>query len=114
MKQRVVVMNGQRLVQSEYDNEWVTTKVGKAGQIQPGIYNISAAAVANKGKTYDGVILHTDQQHVYQQVGKTCVRHATPDFSTAPTIGVHAAIRYDADQAQTSLAPAAHHRGIKR
>jgi hypothetical protein len=114
MKQRIVVMNGQRLVQSQYDNEWVTTKVGKAGQIQPGIYNISAAAVARKDRTYDGVVLHTDQQHVYQQVGKTCVRHAAQDFSSAPNIGVHAAICYDADQAQASLAPAAHHRGMKR
>lgn len=99
MKQRILVMNGQRLVQSEYDNQWVTTKVGKAGQIPPGIYNISTAVVPNKEKSYDGVVLHTDQENVYQQVGKTCVRHSSHDFPKSPAIGVNTQIRYDADHA---------------
>jgi hypothetical protein len=114
MKQRVLVMNGQRIVQSESGSAWVTTKVGKAGQIQPGIYNISAATAASKDRTYDGVVLHTDQQNVYQQVGKTCVRHSAHDFPKVPGIGVHAAIRYDAERALASEPPVVQRRGVKR
>lgn len=114
MKQRILVMNGQRLVQSEYDKEWVTTKVGKAGQIQPGIYNISSAAVASKDKTYEGVILHADRDHVYQQVGKACVRHSAHDFPKVPAIGANAAIRYDADQASALPSNIKQTRGVRR
>jgi cell filamentation protein len=114
MKQRVLVMNGQRLVQSEIDNEWVVTKVGKAGSIKPGIYNISTAITASKDQTYDGVVLHADQEHVYQQVGKTCVRHSAHDFPKVPDIGTNTAIRYDADQASASQTPTHQGRGLRR
>ena len=114
MKERIVVMNGQRVVQSEYDNKWVTTKVGKAGQIQPGIYNISAAVPASKDKIHDGVVLHADQAHLYQQVGKTCVRHSVSDFAKVPGIGAHVAIRYDTEQAIAGPEGMRTGRGVKR
>jgi cell filamentation protein len=114
MKQRILVMNGQRLVQSEYDHQWVTTKVGKAGQIPPGIYNISSATVASKDKAYQGVVLHADQEHLYQQVGKTCVRHSAHDFSKLPGIGTQAAIHYDAGRVATQEAQPALNKGMKR
>jgi cell filamentation protein len=114
MKQRILVMNGQRLVQSEIDNEWVVTKVGKAGLIKPGIYNINTAISASKDQTYDGVVLHWDQEHIYQQVGTTCVRHSVHDFSKVPDIGTNAAIRYDADQATSSQIPTQQGRGLRR
>ncbi len=114
MKQRILVMNGQRIVQSEFDSQWTTTKVGKAGQLQPGIYNLSAAIPASKDKTYDGVVVHSDQEHVYQQVGKTCIRHSAHDFSKLPSIGTHAAIRYDANQATAGQETVNRGRGVKR
>lgn len=101
MKQRILVMNGQRIVQSECDKQWVTTKVGKAGQIPPGIYDISTATPAFKDKGYDGVVVHADQENIYQLVGKNCIRHSAHDFQKAPPIGSVAAIRYDADQASS-------------
>ena len=114
MKQRIIVMNGQRLVQSEYDKQWVTTKVGKAGQIPPGIYNISGATSAIKDRTYQGVILHADQEHVYQQVGKACIRHSTEDFSRQPEIGSHTAIQYDAGRAAPHELQQISKKGLKR
>lgn len=36
MKQRLLVMNGQRLVQNEQEGQWVTNKVDKAGGDQAG------------------------------------------------------------------------------
>lgn len=57
MKQRIVVMNGQRIVQSEQGKDWIITKVRKAGHTQPGVYNISTAVQASRDKTYEGVVL---------------------------------------------------------
>ena len=113
MKQRILVMNGQRIVQSEFDSQWTTTKVGKAGQLQPGIYNLSTAIPASKDKAYDGVVLHSDQEHLYQQVGKTCIRHSAHDFSKLPAIGTHASIRYGASQAASTQEGVNRRRGIK-
>ena len=73
MKQRLLVMNGQRLVQSEQGGQWNTDKVEKAGTIKPGIYNIHLSAQADKAKTQDGVIVYADQDHIYQQVGKSLI-----------------------------------------
>ena len=49
--QRLLVMNGQRLLQSEQGGQWNTDKVEKAGTIKPGIYNIHLSAQADKAKT---------------------------------------------------------------
>ena len=96
MKQRLLVMNGQRLVQSEQGGQWNTDKVEKAGLIKPGIYNIHLSAQADKAKTEDGVILHTDRDHVYQQVGKNFVKHDRSDFDKVPEIGSAKSISYNA------------------
>lgn len=114
MKQRILVMNGHRLVQSEQGKDWITTKVGKAGHIQPGIYHISGAVQASRDKAYAGVVLHTDPEHVYQLVGKLCVRHSAADFPKIPAVGTSATIRYDADQAMADQVGIKQGRGVKR
>lgn len=99
MKQRLLVMNGQRLVQSEQEGQWNTDKVEKAGLIKPGIYNIHLSAQADKTKTEEGVILYVDQANVYQQVGKYFVKHDKEDFDKVPEIGSISSIKYDGDKA---------------
>jgi hypothetical protein len=47
MKQRLLVMNGQKLLQSEHAGQWQVDKVEKAGVIRPGIYNIYLATPAD-------------------------------------------------------------------
>lgn len=71
MKQRLLVMNGQRIVQTEQEGAWANQKVDKAGALKPGIYNLYMAQQADKKQTHDGVIVHADNNQVYQQVGKT-------------------------------------------
>jgi hypothetical protein len=95
MKQRLLVMNGQRLVQSEQGGQWNTDKVEKAGTIKPGIYNIHLSAQADKAKTQDGVIVYADQNHVYQQVGKSFVKHDRLSFDKVPEIGGNLSVKYD-------------------
>jgi cell filamentation protein len=99
MKQRVLVMNGQRLVQNEKDGQWETDKVDKAGAIKPGIYNIHLATDADQAKAYEGVIIHADKTAVYQQVGKAFIRHDRTLFDKVPVIGSLSRLEYEGNKA---------------
>jgi len=95
MKQRLLVMNGQRIVQTEQGGAWINQKVDKAGAMKPGIYNLYMAQQANKSQRYDGVIVHADDRNVYQQIGKNFIMHARSDFDIVD-IGRAKSISYDA------------------
>lgn len=112
MKQRLLVMNGQRLVQSEQGGQWKTDKVEKAGTLKPGIYNIHLSSQADKAKTQDGVIVYVDREHVYQQVGKSFLKHDRVDFDHAPDIGSHLNIKYDGGKAVVASSAIKLGRGI--
>jgi hypothetical protein len=114
IKQRLLVMNGQRLLQSEQGGQWNTDKVEKAGTIKPGIYNIHLSAQADKAQTYDGVILYADKNNVYQQVGKNFVKHDLSAFDKAPEIGSNSSIKYDNNKAVVSSSTIKLSRGISR
>ena len=96
MKQRLLVMNGRRIVQAEQEGAWANQKVDKAGALKPGIYNLYMAQSADKSKQHDGMIVHADKSLVYQQVGKNFVTHARSDFNRAPEIGSTISISYNA------------------
>ncbi|EOV4287858.1 IncP plasmid survival protein KfrB [Escherichia coli] len=103
MKERLLVMNGQRIVQAEKDGAWTNQKVDKAGALKPGIYNLYMAQAADKKQTHDGVIVHADSNSVYQQKGKNFVVHARSDFDKVPEIGSAKSVTYDANgKAQVS------------
>ena len=95
MKQRVLVMNGQRIVQSEHEGMWTNRKVDKAGAMKPGIYNIYMAKEADKTRRYDGMIVHAEENRIVQQVGKNFVVHDKLDFDIIPDIGSAKSITYD-------------------
>ncbi|EMJ7039721.1 MULTISPECIES: IncP plasmid survival protein KfrB [Pseudomonadota] len=103
MKHRLLVMNGQRIVQTENQGAWTNQKVDKAGALKPGIYNIYMAQKAEKSQRHDGTIVHADSGSIYQQVGKNFVMHARSDFDKVPEIGSAKSITYDANgKAQVS------------
>lgn len=104
MKIRLLVMNGQRLIQVEQSAEWVTEKVEKAGLVKPGIYNIHLAATVDKARPHEGPIIHADKDNVYQQVGKRFVKHSATDFDKVPEMGSNASIKYDGEKAVISNA----------
>ena len=114
MKERLLVMNGQRIVQHEEGKDWLNDKVGSAGSIRPGIYNLYVASQPDKTKEYDGVILHTDKDNVYQQAGKVNIKHAKADFDKVPDVGVNSKIKYDQGRAIVSAASAKLSRGLSR
>ena len=95
MKYRILVMNGQKIVQAEEGGAWVNQKVGKAGLLKPGIYNLHMAHEADKSKRYDGVIIHTDDDRIYQKEGKNIVVHSRKDCDIMIEIGSAKSIKYD-------------------
>ena len=114
MKQRVLVMNGQRLLQNEQGGQWATSKVDKAGAIKPGIYDIYLAQPADKAKTYAGVIVHADGASVYQQIGKTLIKHAAGDFAKVPGTGIDTSVSYQDGLAHISGASVKQGRKLSR
>jgi hypothetical protein len=99
VKQRLLVMNGQRLLQSEKEGQWQTVHVDKAMGIKPGIYDLHLARVADKSAAYDGVVLFADKEHVFQSTGKSIVRHDRNRFTLAPDTGIEVRITYGNDLA---------------
>ncbi|MCU7799123.1 MAG: conjugal transfer protein TraO [gamma proteobacterium symbiont of Lucinoma myriamae] len=95
MKERLLVMNGQKILQSNSEGKWENQKVGKAKGIKPGIYNIHLATNADKRKSYEGQILHTDKENVYQKVGKQFIKHERKNFDKVIDIGSDKIISYD-------------------
>lgn len=102
MTQRLLVLNGFRLLQSKHAGEWVVDKVDKAGAIKPGIYNIYLATPADKTKAHDGIMLYADKQFVYQQTGQNFVWHDQTSFRELPEIGASCKIRYENEEAIVS------------
>ena len=99
MKQRILVMNGQKLLQTEQGGDWATSKVEKAGLIKPGIYSLYLASKADKSKSYDGVVIHADRDVLYQQFGRNVVKHDLKDFERTPELGAILKITYDGSRA---------------
>ena len=103
MKRRLLIMNGQRVLQNFNDNEWKTAGLIKKAEegIKPGIYNIYLAKMAEtNNRVYEGLILFIDKQEglVYQQVNKEFIAHKLESFSPPPPIGKNVSIQYDAQE----------------
>jgi hypothetical protein len=95
MKERLLVMNGSRIVQAEEGGAWLNRKVEKAGELKPGIYNIFNATKADSKAQYTGTIVHTDKDSVYQQTTKTeFIVHRTASFDSVPKVGESKTISY--------------------
>ena len=103
-----------RLLQNEQGGQWATSKVEKAGAIKPRIYDIYLAGAADKAKTYAGVIVHADGAGVYQEVGKTWIKHAAGDFAKVPGTGIDTSVSYENGQVHSSSASAKQGRKLSR
>jgi hypothetical protein len=99
MKQRLIVMNGCRIVRSQHAGQWETDREDKAGEIRLSIYNVYLSTPADKAKVNKGVVLYADKEFIYQLVGKICVHHESGNFSSRSEHGVHSIIRYENEKA---------------
>lgn len=88
MKKRLVVMNGQRIVQSEQFGEWVNEKIQRAGPgVKPGIYDLYLSVTLANDSEAQGVIIHTDKEHIYQYLGSKIIKYEVKDFDKKITLG---------------------------
>lgn len=105
-KQRVLVMNGQRVLQSDEAGQWKNDNVDKAGSIKPGIYPLYLSKGPDKANSYNGPIIHTDKQSVYQQVGKQIFKHDRQNFDKLPEVGTEKNISYDQTSGKAQITAA--------
>ncbi len=102
-KLRIVVMNGQKIIQALLNNEWETTGTIKKAEegIRPGIYNIYLAKPPHDKKQYEGKILHIDKENAvfYQQTGKDFIVHQLNEINGKPVAGKDVVIEYDGEKA---------------
>ena len=106
-KLRMIVMNGQKILQAQNNNEWETMgtikKVDKG--IKPGVYNIYLAKTPVDKNQYEGQIIHIDKDNAvfYQQVNKDFIMHQLSALDGKPVAGKDVAITYDGDKATLTL-----------
>jgi cell filamentation protein len=112
-KERVLVMNGQRVLQSEDAGKWKNDNVDKAGDIKPGIYPLYMSKGPDKTASYNGPIIHADKQSVYQQVGKQIFKHDRKNFDKLPEVGTEKNISYDQTSGKAQITAATEKQGRK-
>ena len=106
-KLRMIVMNGQKILQTRNNNEWETMgtikKVDKG--INPGVYNIYLAKTPVDKNQYEGQIIHVDKDNAvfYQQVNKDYIVHQLNAVDGKPVAGKDVAITYDGEKATLTL-----------
>jgi len=102
-KLRMIVMNGQRIIQAMINNEWETTGTIKKVEegIKPGIYNIYLAQKPEDKKQYEGRILYIDKENevFYQQAGKDFIVHQLNAINGKPVAGKDIVVEYDGEKA---------------
>lgn len=101
-KLRMIVMNGQKIIQAMVNNEWETTGTIKKVEegIKPGIYNIYLAQKPEDKKQYEGKILYIDKESevFYQQTGKDFIVHRLNVINGKPTAGKDVVVEYDGEK----------------
>lgn len=109
-KLRMIVMNGQRIIQALVNNEWETTGTIKKVEegIKPGIYNIYLAQKPEDKKQYEGKILYIDKENevFYQQTGKDFIVHQLNTINGKPVAGKDVVVEYGGEKAHLSQADA--------
>ncbi|WP_292995153.1 KfrB domain-containing protein [Nitrosomonas sp.] len=106
-KLRMIVMNGQKILQTQNNNEWETMgTIKKVDEgIKPGVYNIHLAKTPVDKKEYEGQIIHIDKENAvfYQQVKNDFIVHQLNAVNGKPVAGRDVAIQYDGEKATLTL-----------
>ena len=102
-KLRMIVMNGQKILQTQNNNEWETIgTIKKVDEgIKPGVYNIYLAKAPIDKNLYEGKIIHVDKDNAifFQQVNKDFIVHQLNAVDGKPVAGKDVAITYDGEKA---------------
>ena len=106
-KLRMIVMNGQKTLQTQNNNEWETTgTIKKVDEgIKPGVYNIYLARTFVDKNQYERKIIYIDKENAvfYQQVKKDFIVHQLKAIEGKPVAGKDVVIAYDGEKATLTL-----------
>ncbi len=106
-KLRMIVMNGQKILQTQNNNEWETIgTIKKVDEgIKPGVYNIYLATAPVDKNQYEGQIIYIDKENAvfYQQVKKDFIVHQLNAVDGKPVAGQDVAITYDGEKTTLTL-----------
>ena len=106
-KLRMIVMNGQKILQTQNNNEWETIgTIKKVDEgIKPGVYNIYLATAPVDKNQYQGQIIYIDKENsvFYQQVKKDFIVHQLNAVDGKPVAGKDVAITYDGEKGTLTL-----------
>ena len=106
-KLRMIVMNGQKILQTQNNNEWETIgTIKKVDEgIKPGVYNIYLATAPVDKNQYQGQIIYIDKENsvFYQQVKKDFIVHQLNAVDGKPIAGKDVVIAYDEEKATLTL-----------
>ncbi len=101
-KQRIIVMNGQKILQTQNNNEWETSGTIKKAEegIKPGIYNIYLAKEPNDKNQYEGKILFIDKDNgvFYQQTKKDFIVHQLGSVDGKVFAGMDVVVKYEGEK----------------
>lgn len=97
MKQRILVLNGQRLIERWEDEEWKTTKVAKAEELKGGVYNIFTARDGNKNQVTQGILVHATKDEIFLKGNYGFMKFDITEDTKIPAIGSHVNLSYDQD-----------------
>ena len=106
-KLRMIVMNGQKILQTQNNNDWETIgTIKKVDEgIKPGVYNIYLAKTPVDKNQYEGQIIYIDKENAifYQQVKKDFIVHQLKAVDGKPVAGKDVVIAYDEEKATLTL-----------
>ena len=106
-KLRMIVMNGQKILQTQNNNEWETVGTIKKVEegIKPGVYSIYLAKAPVDKNQYEGKIIYIDKENAvfYQQVKKDFIVHQLNAVDGKPVAGKDVVITYDGEKATLTL-----------
>ncbi|MCG7556057.1 MULTISPECIES: KfrB domain-containing protein [Pseudoalteromonas] len=74
-KIRLLVMNGQKLLESQNNDSWQVDGVERSTPLKCGVYNLFNCIEAEPTEVYHGRVVHVDELYVYQQIDNKFVRH---------------------------------------
>lgn len=95
MKQRILVLNGQRLIEQLENDEWKTIKVAKAEELTGGVYNIFTARDGDTKQNHQGVLVHATKEELFLQCNFGFLKFDLPNDIKLPAIGSHIKLSFD-------------------
>lgn len=95
MKQRILVLNGQRLLENFENDEWKTIKTYKFNSLPGGVYNIFAARDGEKEKNSEGLLVHASENEFYLKSAFGMLKYEINEYLKLPGIGSFIKVAFD-------------------